>query len=249
MKNLAVARAGDDSKHDGWLSDPSKKNFDLLVGDYSSEPGRWSKRADFYHWEKGLKYPWFHRYLQANPWVFEYDAVWLADDDIEAGTETVSDMFDIFHEWGLWLAQPALTPKSSVSFPALVRKPERLLRYFEHIEEQVPIFSRDALRRVWETFGENQSGWGLRIPWRSILKPPLEKVAVIDATPVRHCRAWKTGPMYSQVLPALGLRAEDEQKELARKYSDPGRVRSLGERLLDPSHPKTPERLDRQLKD
>lgn len=249
MRNLAVARAGDGSRHESWLSDPAKKDFDLLVGDYSSESGRWSKRADFYHWEKGLKYPWFHKYLQANPWVFEYDAVWLADDDVEADTATVSDMFDIFHERGLWLAQPALTLKSPISFPALVCKSGRLLRYFEHIEEQVPVFSRDTLRRVWETLGENQSGWGLRIPWRSILKPPLEKVAVIDATPVRHCRAGHKGPMYSQVLPALGLRADNEQREIVKKYGDPGLVRSLGEVLLDSSHPKTSERLGRQLKD
>src|SRR6185436_15155367 len=89
MRNLAIARAGEQSHHPTWLSDTSRKNFDLFVAYYGDTPGKWREGADFYDHTKGLKYPWFYEFLQANTWVLDYDAIFLADDDLEGDTATV----------------------------------------------------------------------------------------------------------------------------------------------------------------
>jgi hypothetical protein len=220
-----------------------------LVGSYADDPEKWKGGADFHHHEKGLKYPWFYSYLKANPWVFDYDAVWLADDDIVSDSDTVTDMFSIFHEHGLWIAQPALYPDGPGSYPffkQLISCKGHLLRSFDYVEEQVPIFSRDALQKVWETFSTNQSGWGLRIVWKNVLSAPSGKVAVIDATPVRHTRPPNSGPMYSEVLPALKTDSLVEHKAIVRKYGDKGKIVQTGAVMLDPKHEMTPERMKRQ---
>jgi hypothetical protein len=247
VKNLAIARAGDGSRHETWLSRPEKKNFDLLVSYYGDEPDRWRPRSDRYDRSKGLKFPWFNAFLDSNPWVFEYDAVWLCDDDIEADTAVIADMFDIFNEKGLWIGQPALTRGSVHSFGMLLCNPGKLLRYTEFIEEQVPIFSKEALAKVRHTFGDTQSGAGIGIPWPHILGFPSNRLAVIDATPVAHRRSLQSGEMYTKVLPSMGISAAVELDHMKKKYGDSyhvGVYRGVIE--LDPADPKTPERRARQ---
>lgn len=245
-RNLAIARAGDDSKHEGWLSDPAKKNFDLLVAYYGNTPGRFKDRAEIYHCQKGLKYPWFNAYLEGNPVVLEYDAVWLADDDIETDTARVSEMFDIFHEYRLGLAQPALTLKSCYSYPVLRVKRGCLLRFTEFVEEQQPVFSRDVLRLVRPTLGLNVSGWGLGILWPELMGYPKDKIAVIDATPVGHYRCQQSGPMYKEILPSMGISARDELNKIQNVHGYYRSESVLSEVLLDPLHPLTKLRLERQ---
>jgi hypothetical protein len=247
VKNLAIARAGNGSRHETWLSHPERKNFDLLVSYYKDEPGKWQSRSDRYDRSKGLKFPWFTAFLGSNPWVFEYDAVWLSDDDIEADTATVSDMFDIFHEKGLWIAQPSLTRGSAHSFGMFLCNPGNLLRYTEFVEEQVPIFSKDALVRVRHTFGETQSGAGIGLMWPQILGFPGDKLAIIDATPIAHRRAIQSGEMYTEVLPSMGVSSPGELEYMKKKCNDSYHVNIYrGIISLDPSDPKTAERRARQ---
>ncbi len=247
MRNLAIARAGDDSRHETWLSDPSRKNFDLLVAYYGDTPGRWSGRADRYDHAKGLKYPWIHSFLPGNPWVLEYDAVWLCDNDIEADTATVADMFDIFHEKGLWLGQPAQTGDCINTFPFWRCKRGTLLRYTEFVEEQMPIFSRETLGRLRGTFGESKSGWGLGVAWPKLLGFPPDRLAVIDAAPVRHVMVAGGADMYPRLLPSLGIDPRQELRNLREKYKEDLHLgRFTGEVPLDKGDPRTPARLARQ---
>lgn len=247
MRNLTIARAGDGSKHETWLSDPSRKNFDLLVAYYGDEPGKWKARADRYDHTKGLKYPWFNDFLKSNPWVLEYDAVLLADDDLEGDTATLADAFDVFHGAGLWLAQPALTEASVVSFPVLKASRGRLLRYLGFVEPQMPILSRECLRRLQGVMLEGgASGWGLSIVWSQVLGYPVDKMAVIDACPMKHMRPLQTGDMYTKVLPALGKDAGAELAATRTKYKDDMRQEVFREVLLDLADPMTLERLGRQ---
>jgi hypothetical protein len=246
-RNLAIARAGEDSRHETWISEPSRRNFDLLVAYYGAVAGKWADRADFYDHSQGLKYPWIHSFLPVNPWIFEYDAVWLADDDIEAETATLADMFDIFHERELWIGQPSKTKDSFQSHPMFRCKPGILLRYTEFVEEQMPIFSKATLGRLWETFGETKSGWGLGLVWPKIVGFPPDRLGVIDATPVRHTRPHQTGEMYTRVLPQLGISARQELEMMRAKYKDDIHSdKIVGEVLLDRIDPRTRGRRARQ---
>lgn len=245
MRNLAIARAGETSRHQSWLSDVSRKNFDLLVAYYGDCPGTWKDTADFYdHWN-GLKYPWIHQFLPKNPWVLEYDAVWLCDDDIEADTATVADMFDIFHEKRLWLAQPAQTSDCFLNYPFWACRKGTLLRFTEFVEEQMPIFSKETLAKLAGTFGESKSGWGLGAAWPRILGYPPGRMAVIDATPMRHTRAGN-GTFYTHTLPSMGVDPHKELRDLKVKYGELRLGRFTGELPLEPADPRTPERAARQ---
>lgn len=248
MRNLAIARAGENSKHETWLSHPRKKNFDLLVAYYGDEPGKWKPKADIYDHAKGLKYPWFDAYLKSHPKVLDYDAVWLCDDDLEADTATVRDLFDIFHETGLSLGQGAQSLSSVVSFPHVRCVPGMLLRYVGFVEEQMPIFSKQCLRQLRDTMGETKSGWGLGIAWANLLGHPKYLMGVIDAAPIGHHRPLKAGEMYTQVLPAMGITARQELDAMRAKYRDEIRAVEYETVPLDPAHPLTKERLGRQSK-
>jgi hypothetical protein len=246
MRNLAIARAGDDSLHESWLSEPARKNFDLLVAYYGGTPGKWKSNADFYDHTKGLKYPWFETFLQTASWILQYDAVWLADDDLEGDTATVADAFDIFHESNLWLAQPSLTADSIVTYDLMRRKPGNLLRHVGFVEEQMPVFSRESLGRIRHTLGDTKSGWGLGIAWAQILGYPKDKMAVIDAAPLRHVRPLRMSDMYTAVLPALGKDPMDELNQMRKAYQDDMRLVVYGQAALDRADPRTPVRRARQ---
>jgi hypothetical protein len=246
VRNLAIARAGEQSHHWTWLSKPSRKNFDLLVAYYGDSPGKWKEGADFYDHTKGLKYPWFEGFLQSNPWILDYDAIWLADDDLEGDTATVADAFDIFHSSGLWLGQPALTADSVVSYEMMRRESGLLLRHVGFVEEQMPLFSRDCLRRLQGTLGETKSGWGLGIAWAQLLGYPRDKMAIIDAAPMKHVRALRTSDMYTQVLPGLGKDPMTELTQMRETYRDDMRLEVFGRVPLNSAEPSTPERLARQ---
>ncbi len=213
---------------------------------YGDHPGKWKEGADFYDHTKGLKYPWFDGFLKSDPWILDYDAVWLADDDLEGGTATLADAFDLFHSTGLWLGQPSLTYGSLVSHEMMKRKRGLLLRYVGFVEEQMPIFSKDCLRRLKHTMGETKSGWGLGIAWAQILGYPKDKMAVIDAAPMKHLRPLSTSDMYTKVLPALGKVPMTELDEIREKYRDDMRIEVFREVALDPADPLTSERLERQ---
>lgn len=241
---LAIARAGEASRHGTWLS--GARNFDVLVAYYGDQPGKYSEQAELYDHKKGLKYPWFHAFIERSPWIYDYKAVLLADDDLEADSETLSDAFEIFSERKLWLAQPSLELGSYFSFPMLFTKPGSLLRHTAFVEEQMPIFSRETLHRLRSTFAETVSGWGQAISWMNRLGYPLDRVGVIDAAPVRHVRPLKAGEMYTRELPALGIKAMDELKMMRARYKDDYQHIVLSDVALDPAHPKTPARRARQ---
>lgn len=191
-----------------------------------------------------MKYPWFYTYLAANPWILDYDAVWLCDDDLEADTATLSDMFDIFHENDLWIGQPAQTGVIWYKILACLRG--SLLRYVGFIEEQMPIFSRETLLKIKHTMGETVSGWGLGVAWPKILGHPKDKLGVIDACPVRHTRAHQTSDMYTTVLPSLNADPRRDLESMRMKYQDDMRLVVHGGIPLDPAHSKTAERRKRQ---
>lgn len=244
MKNLAIVRAGDESRHETWLSDPARKNFDLLISYYGNQPGRYRDQADLYHEEKGLKYPWFSRYIAKNPWVLDYEAVWLSDDDIQVDTATLSDLFDVFHEQKLDLAMPALQKGSYNLFDIYMVRPGKLLRYVEFVHEQSPLFSGKALRKLAESFGKNESGWGLGIMWAEILG--RKGMAIIDAAPVDHSRPIMISDMYTKVLPDLGKDPYKEFDEIKAQYGGGMRHIEIGSVDLDPSHARAQDRLLRQ---
>lgn len=220
-RNLVILRAGDQSLHPQWVRSP-ERNFDLMVSYYGGTDGQHRDSCDLWEHRRGPKWPCLGDILQAHPELIDtYEAFWLPDDDLAVDTVTLNRMFDLFHGFGLALAQPALTPESYHTFDTLLQKPGHVLRHVGFVEVMAPLFSRTALRQCVETFGLSRIGWGLDFVWPSLIdNPDQRRIAVLDATPVHHTRPVRGGDLYKNnaeadpfaderaVLERYGQRAE-----------------------------------------
>ena len=232
---LVVLRAGDASLHGAWIAGP-ERSFDLFVSYYGKAPGRWRDDADLYEHRPGPKWPAIADLLREHPALADdYDLFWFPDDDLAATTPLIERMFAFCRAYELALAQPALTRDSFHTWNTLLQQPQEQLRYAGFVEVMAPIFSRAALRVCLPTFSESRSGWGLDWVWPVLCRRAgLDRIAVIDATPVKHTRP-VGGELYRN-HPDLDPRRDAEQV-LARygltqvradaKYSFGHRVREV----------------------
>lgn len=190
-KNLVILRAGDASLHRNWLgADPLARDFDLFISYYGKSEGL--HRADAEYWEHrpGPKWSCIAELLKERPELLtQYQAFWFPDDDLDADCKTLNRMFGLFHGLDLKLAQPALTRDSYFSWGQLLQRPEFVLRQVAYVEVMAPLFTRDSLQRCLTSFSSSRSGWGLDWIWPRELGGSSDgRVAVLDATPVKHTR-------------------------------------------------------------
>lgn len=195
---LVIARVGDDSLHRQWLNPKSFKNFDLYISYYGNKPGRFKNDCEYYSEEKGPRWPIYKQILdELGESVYQYDAVWFPADDISTDAFNINQMFHIFDNLKLWLAQPALTKDSYRSWNITIQSTDYIVRYTHFVEIMVPLFSPSALRICSPTFDTSFSGWGIDFVWPKLLKYPNNKIGIIDATPVRHTRPVGKGNLVS----------------------------------------------------
>lgn len=217
-KNLIICRADTNSLHQNWLYPLEYKDFDLAISYFGDMEGLFSDECDFYQQAKGPKFPALYDLIVNNmDYILQYDAICLSEDDLYCDAKTVHEMFRIFHENTLWLAQPSLTTDSYYSHEITLAKPGLTLRYTNFVEIMTPIFSRQALLQCLPTFNKTQSGWGIEHAWTRILGHPTDKIAIIDAVSIRHTRPLGTGTLYKVISANPWLEAE----KIAREYHVP----------------------------
>ena len=136
---------------------------------------------------KGNKWEPLWELFEAGVFV-DYEYVWLPDDDLDTDWATINKLFRVAKAVGLELAQPALTPDSYIAHPIVRQVPGTLLRFTNFVELMAPLFSQSALGKCAYTFRGNKSAWGVDYAWTAILGRPENKIAIIDAVPVKHTR-------------------------------------------------------------
>jgi len=195
-KNLILVRAGDDSLHPEWI-DSGALDFEIFVSYYGHTEGKFKDKAHYYEAERGLKFPVLAKLLSERRGFFrDFDAIWFPDDDLKANPSTINRMFDLFHEYDLWLAQPALGPGSHVTFSDTYQVVHSKLRYSGFVEIMCPIIGKKALDILAPSFSLSASGWGLDFLWPHLLNYPTDRIAILDETPVIHTRPLGTGKYY-----------------------------------------------------
>lgn len=217
---LVIARVGDESLHKQWLYPHSFKNFDLYISYYGNMPGRFKQDCEFYSETKGPRWPIYKKIIdELGERIYEYDAVWFPADDISTDAYTINQMFHIFKRLQLWLAQPALTKDSYRSWNITVRNEDYIVRYTHFVEIMVPIFSPSALRTCIPTFDSSYSGWGIDFLWPKLLGYPDNKIAVIDAVPVRHTRPVGKGDLVrTQTGSGLKLSRREQWQHVMERH-------------------------------
>lgn len=213
--NLIICPVGDRPRYGTWLAGPGQPDFDLFLLYYGDGPDTAAADARYYVRRKGFKFELLHFVTREHEDVLRrYDRVWCPDDDIACGTESINRMFDIVDRYGLQLAQPAIA-RGQFSYKALLRQPGKLLRYSPYVEVMCPVFTRDALFRVADTFTENRSGWGLDWIWACRFSPG--EVAIIDKVGVHHTGPLGKGEHYRK-LSAIGVDPFRDFDHVAARY-------------------------------
>ena len=226
---LVIARVGDKSLHPSWLQGETPQ-FDLFLSYFGDQPQKYADQANFYEQQKGGKWPKIGELVEQY-WelIATYDAVWFPDDDLLASSNTINCMFRLFDGHNLALAQPALDLQSYYTFPALLQKPNTLLRFCNFVEVMAPIMNQATLATIKHTFQESPSGWGLDSLWPKLIdNSRYDKVAIIDATAIVHTRP-VGGELYKK-NPELA--PSNDVASLEQKYSTLNiRRRAFGNRF------------------
>jgi hypothetical protein len=197
-RNLVIARVGDESLHNEWLTPSESRNFDLCLSYSGEAPGRYADQCDFYFAASGTKWPQLYDLMRDyGELIMQYDAIWFPDDDIRTNAGNINRMFNQFNEHQLQLAQPAL--RKNAFYYVTSQYIDYELRYTHFVDTMAPIFSKDALRLCWFTFSKNLTGWGLEYIWPKLLNNPDKKIAILDAVPILQTRPSKREELYNHI--------------------------------------------------
>lgn len=214
-KHLVLAAVGDESVHGAWLTDGAR-SFDVALAYVGDKPGRYAGDVEFYVDRKGIKFSLLHDFARRElaHVVFDYDYIWMPDDDVKADSWQIEHLFAMAARHQLAICQPAIGG-GEASFETLRAHPGYLLRYSRFVEIMCPLFSRDAFVRVLPTFTHNVSAWGLDWLWASMFG--REQLAVIDAVAVDHVRPLRSDGIH-QRLKELGVDPFEEHRQVMQIY-------------------------------
>lgn len=191
-KNLVIGCVGDSSLHHHWIKN---SKFDLYLV-YFGDDKDYSKDAKYYKKEKGYKYHLIFDLLKENQNIFDYEYIWLPDDDILIDGESIDKLFLFMKKYELWLAQPSIVGWYGVDIT--LHQKGTILRYTNWIEIMCPCFSGESLKKCHSVFKENKTGWSIETIWNVLLGHPRNKIAIIDDIVAIHTRPVLTGETHNK---------------------------------------------------
>lgn len=190
-RNLVVIRANELSLHPSWDRniDESDRNWDLCVSWYGHEPAKDPGTCEYLTIQpEDRKFGAIHALFQPESPLWDYDQIWLPDDDLRTNWRDINRLFSICRRHQFDLSQPCLEPESFASHKATLLDSDYSLRYTNFVEVMCPLFSRNALRLCLPTFNGSISGWGLDLIWPCLLGRVHTRMAIIDDVAVAHTR-------------------------------------------------------------
>ncbi|MCO5733009.1 DUF707 domain-containing protein [Rhizobium sp. SSA_523] len=191
--NLVVVPANAQTLHGHWLENlpDTKRTWDLCVGFYGEERPFLPAPAEYLaHLPRRRKFMLLADLFYEGSPLWEYERIWLPDDDLMVSGHAINLMFHQSRKHGLDLCQPAMSdePGSHPNHPLTVRRTSGGVRHERFVEIMCPLFSRRALRICIGSFKDSVSGYGLDHLWPSFLGRPLERMAILDDIGVVHTR-------------------------------------------------------------
>lgn len=208
-------RVGRSSLHREWIGDPATRSYDVWLDYWADGENPWGGEPARVTVGRGT-----FKYLRAHALLDEllaYDAVWMPDPDIGVSAAGVEAMFEVFHATGALLAQPALEDGSYFSHEVTLRNRGFAARYTNFVEAMAPVFSREALRACGPSFDEIPSSYGLDLVWSRILGDPRDRLAILDATPVRHTQPVGAGDWYRR----CGFDHDEDKRRVCAAHGVP----------------------------
>ena len=191
--DLVVLRAGDTSLHGTWVKDigDDARSWDLCISSYGPDPASLLDQAEYVsHQPHQRKFQAIHDLFCNGSPLWQYDRIWLPDDDLMVRWSDINLMFHLARKYDLDLSQPSLLPVEGcfITHGITRQQPANVLRYVNFVEIMCPIFSARALAVCHGTFRDSVSGFGLDRLWPALLGGGRTRIAIIDATGVIHTR-------------------------------------------------------------
>ena len=146
------------------------------------------------------------------------------------GVRQVNRLFKRFRTFGLSMGQPALVG-NNVNHPTTRRDRRYRFRYVTFVEMMCPVFTRESLYELLDTFEMTRSGWGVDCVWARRFMD--RRVGILDEVPVRHLKPRSSDGPYYQKLLAENVDAEEEMNEVLREHVTPGRTWSRPMQLVE----------------
>jgi hypothetical protein len=195
-KYLVISTVGDESLHPEWIS--GTPNFDLVLlyyGDDEKIAELNIQYTPYVYVAKGEKYHLLKSFIQSNlDFISNYEYIWFPDDDVSISTQNINKLFKTAVQYQLSISQPAM--EGYISHEITKPIPNSLLRYTNFVEVLAPLFDKETLFKVYDTFNLNYSSWGYDYLWTHLLGYPKNKIAIIDDIIMAHTKP--VGQSYSR---------------------------------------------------
>jgi hypothetical protein len=191
--NLVIVPAGPSSLHPEWLNSvgDEARNWDLCLGWYGADAPDAGMACEYLaHIPKTKKFRLLYDLLHEGSPLWDYETIWLPDDDLLASGASLNIMFHLFRKFGMDLAQPSLLAGEGCypNHEVTIQRPDSDVRHEPFVEIMCPLFSRRALKICVGSMRDMESGYGLDHLWPALLGHPRGRMGIIDATPVVHTR-------------------------------------------------------------
>ena len=159
-RSLVIARVGRTSLHRCWIDAGKPRDWDLYLSPVEEIGPQDDLDCEVGEVIRGPKWTGLAQLLNGwNGWR-DYDQIWLPDDDILAGQDTITTMFEVGRTLKLHLFAPALHETSHYAHFIAMRNASFFVRRVGFIEIMIPCFSRTTLEELLPTFALSASGWG-----------------------------------------------------------------------------------------
>ena len=142
------------------------------------------------------KYRVMKKVFETTTLIDAYESVMFADDDLIPVGCSISDMFALFAKTGCRVGQPALTQDSYYYWFTTLKNNNFLWRKTNFAEIMCPILRQDAIRDYLPMFDAIPTNFGLDFYWGYHEWMSGVGLAVLDSTPMRHCRPVGGGTAY-----------------------------------------------------
>jgi hypothetical protein len=208
-KNLVLLRVGSGSLHSQWLDSTKSRNWDLRLVPFEAIPPQAARDVELGEVIPGPKWSGLRELLNGWDGWRQYDYIWMPDDDIAAGQDTIDRMFQVAAAIGLDLFAPALHPSSYYAHFITMENLSFYGRWVGFVEIMMPGFSRAALEKLLPTLDLTETGWGWGLDslWPKLLD--YKNVGIVDGTPVVHTR-----PVGRMRDPELARRVMEESDRI-----------------------------------
>ncbi|CAO4136697.1 hypothetical protein [Methylorubrum extorquens] len=187
-KSLVLARVGRNSLHHCWIDSGKPRDWDLYLCPFQEIEAQPDIDCTVGEVIPGPKWTGLRQILTTWEGWRDYDYIWLPDDDIFAGQDTISAFFRTARSLQFQLCAPALHESSHYAHYITMRNHSFFARRVGFVEIMVPCFSRAALDLLLPTLELSTTGWGWGLDSLWPKRLGYKDVGIIDGVPVLHTR-------------------------------------------------------------